>query len=110
MSDLIIPPHLKVAENVTEEEYASAIRERRMIVIILIVASLLLILPCIWFYGILGGTALMVVLVVALERVLNKILKNAHKMRTIRMVRYKELRLYREKMRLIKDKENSPTS
>ena len=99
MSDLKIPPHLKVAENVTEEEYASAIRERRVIVMIIIIAALSLVIPCILVLGVYFGLGLSVVVLVLLERALNKIFTNAHKMRTIRMVRYKELRLYREQMR-----------
>ena len=99
MSELIIPPHFKVAENVTEEEYASAIRERRLIVIILIIAASVMVIPCVVIFGVYVGLGLSVLALVLLERLLNQIFKNAHKMRTIRMVRYKELRLYREKMR-----------
>jgi lipopolysaccharide/colanic/teichoic acid biosynthesis glycosyltransferase len=108
MSELLIPQHLKVAENVTEEEYSSAIRERRLVVIILIIAAILVIIPLVLIFGLLIGTALAGLLLVLVERVLNKIFKNAHKARTIKMVRYKELRFYREQMQILKHKANSP--
>jgi hypothetical protein len=107
MSELLIPQHLKVAENVTEEEYASAIRERRLVVIIIIITALFVIIPAILLFGIWIGTPLTVLLMALVDRILNKIFKNAHKARTIKMVRYKELKFYREQMQLLKNKANS---
>jgi hypothetical protein len=108
MSNLLIPPHLKVAENVTEEEYVSAIRERKLVVIIIIAAGILIFIPVISIFGLWIGTPVSALLLVLIERALNRIFKNAHKARTLKMVRYKELKFYREQMNILKEKANTP--
>lgn len=109
MSDLLIPPHLKVAENVTEEEYVSAMRERKLVVIILIAAGISVVIPMVFIFGLWIGVPVSTLLLVLIERILNRIFKNAHKARTLKMVRYKELKFYKEQMKLLKEKANTNT-
>ncbi len=96
MSDIIIPPHLKIAESVTDAEYQSAVREKRIVVIILFIAGIIVTTTTIFSFGLLVGITAAVVILLALERILNRFFKHAHKANTIRMSRYRELKAYKE--------------
>lgn len=98
MSNFIIPPHLKMAESVTDEEYLIAIRERRIVVTILIIVGIIITLMFVFHMGLLTGIPISAAILAALERILNRLFKNAHKVSTTRMARYKELKAYKERI------------
>lgn len=95
MGTKLLPPHLKVAETVTEEEYRRA-RWQRLVTL----STAMIVGVSVAFFGMIFATearnwfALGIALALGLERGLNALLKDGHKMSTQRMRIYPELRDY----------------
>lgn len=98
MNKNLLPPHLKIAETVTEEEYCQA-RWQRLVTL----STAMIIGVSVAFGGIVFSTETLnwfaagIALAIGLERILNVVLKDGHKMSTQRMKVYPELRDYRKR-------------
>ncbi len=98
MSELRIPPHLQVAESVTESEYEKAKWQSRVILITALavgfVATVILVLFVVGgVLGLAGGGLAGIVT----ERVMDQVFPEGKKMRTLRVKVYPELRDYRQR-------------
>ncbi|MFD2159197.1 hypothetical protein ACFSW8_09835 [Rubritalea tangerina] len=91
-----LPPHLKISSTVTDEEYNRA--KRQSIIVWSVALGFGSLTGLIAFYTLGGIRSLIIAGVVGtlLERVMNSILKDAHKTRTLRLKRYPELKKFRE--------------
>ena len=100
MSESLLPPHLKVAETVTEEEYRRA-RWQRAITLIVSMGVGVSVAFCgiIFSAHIRNWFAIGIALAIGLERLLNFMLKDGHKMSTLRMKVYPELRGWRDRQK-----------
>ena len=98
MTEENLPPHLKIAASVTEEEYQLAKKQHRMLKLILIIMILVLSIPMVLYCGALVGIPAAIAAAMGVERILNANFKEARKANTDRMRRYAELRIYRAKM------------
>lgn len=93
-----LPPHLKVAKTVTEEEYLRARWQRLVTLSFAMIAGV-----SVAFFGMIFSNqgrnwfAPGIALAIGLERLLNVVLKDGHKMATQRMKVYPELRDFRER-------------
>lgn len=96
VSERLLPHHLKIAETVTEDEYRRA-RWQRLVTLAVSLGSGVSVAFC----GIVFATevrnwfAIGIALAIGLERTLNALLKDGHKMSTQRMKVYPQLRDWR---------------
>lgn len=98
MPGLVIPPHLKIAESVTTEEYATAKKQQVVVYSTALVAGviavvIIFLLGIAMLWSLVGGG----LLAVGCERVMDGIFPEGKKMRTQRMKVYPELKSYRER-------------
>ena len=93
-----MPPHLKIAASVTEEEYQLAKKQSRQLKVFLVGSIFLLSVPMVLVFGALVGIPAGIAAAMGVERMLNSVLKEARKANTEQMKRYEELRIYRDKM------------
>lgn len=98
MTGARIPPHLKIAESVTADEYQRAMVQSKIVILIAVILGMAVVLLFILFgigafKGLIWGGGL----AVFTERMLHRIFKDAHKARTHRFKHYKELKAYRER-------------
>lgn len=95
MSKLLIPPHLKVAETVTEEEYRSGQVQSKVLLIVALFSGI------IFFFLFPAGVVLKLCLAgftgFLVEKLMHVILKDAHKVKTHRLKHYKELKAFKER-------------
>lgn len=100
-----LPPHLKIASNVTDQEYASAKKQSLLVYVVALAFGSIAGLIAIFTLGGIPGLATAGVVGVFMERVMNSVLKDAHKTRTLRLQRYPELKKFRE--HVLKNKSSS---
>lgn len=97
MSDQRLPPHLQIAESVTEDEYRRSLWQSKIVLTAALSAGTIVSIPLILMYGIWIGIPAAGVVAVLIERSLHRVFKDAHKAKTERMKRYKELKAFRER-------------
>jgi hypothetical protein len=97
MSNIRIPPHLQVAQSVTEEEYMKAKTQGRIVMICAMTAGVVSAIPLVWLYGFLLGLPAAGIAGALAERVLSAVFKDAHKVRTQRIQKYRELKEFKER-------------
>ncbi len=88
----VIPARLKVSEDVTEEEYRVAKREASIVLWVALLSGILVATVLIFLIGGAGGLVGGGFFAILMDRLMNHFLKNAHKMKTLRMKNYPELR------------------
>ena len=98
MADLVIPPHLKIAESVTAEEYATAKKQQVIVYSTALVTGMVAVVVIFLFgiamvWSLVGGG----LLAIGCERVMDGIFPEGKKMRTQRMKVYLELKAYRDR-------------
>lgn len=95
MSKLLIPPHLKIAESVTEEEYKSAQVQSKVLLAVAMLSGLAAfsIFPA----GILVKLAAAGFTGFLVEKLMHVFLKDAHKVKTHRLKHYKDLKAFKER-------------
>jgi hypothetical protein len=98
MSEKRLPPHLQIAESVTEEEYKSAMWQSKVVLTTALLTGMVLSIPMIVLVGYLEGVMAAGFSAILVERSLHFVFKDARKARTERIKRYKELRIYRAYM------------
>lgn len=103
MPEEFIPPSLKIAENVSDEEYRKARNQFAILWTGTMAAPFIGL--ALWFFGIrLAGWMLQAIISgVACYALLNAILPEAKKISTMRMRKYKELRTYRAAKKRLHD-------
>lgn len=97
MSNIRIPPHLQVAQSVTEEEYRKANTQGRIVMICAMTAGVVSAIPLIFLFGMLLGLPGAGFLAFVTERILSAVFKDAHKVRTQRLQKYRELKEFKER-------------
>ena len=90
-----LPPHLKVAAGVTEEEYARVIRQSRIVAFTSVASGIVIATLLLFFFFFLIAAIAGALAGVAAERLMNMSLKDAHKAKTLRIKMYPELRSFR---------------
>lgn len=97
MSEERLPPHLQIAETVTEDEYRRSVWQSKVVLVSALGAGIILSIPLILSLGAWRGLPAAGLLAVVIERILHRVFKDAHKAKTVRMKRYKELKAYRNR-------------
>jgi hypothetical protein len=103
MANPLLPPHLKVSETVTDQEYATAKSQSRIILISAIgLSGVVLVVTILFFTGLNISGALIGLLAgtvagVGCERIMNQLMPEGQKMKTRRMKVYPELRDWRRR-------------
>jgi len=97
MSKINIPPHLKIAESVTDEEYRSAKLESKIVLLTALTVGIILGFALIFRISIWVGLPAAGGAAILTERIMNSFLKNAHKAKTHRMKHYKELKAFKDR-------------
>jgi len=98
MTEQQLPPHLKIAETVTEEEFSKAKWQSRVIFISalvsgIVVAGVLVLFVTGGVKGLIGGG----LVAIGIERLLDRMLPEGRKMKTQRMKIYPDLRDFRRR-------------
>ena len=97
MNDIRIPPHLKIAEAVSKGEYERARVQSKVVLITAMSVGIIFSIPLIIIFSIWIGLPLAGLSSVLTERIMNVLLKDAHKAKTHRMKKYKELAAFKER-------------
>ncbi|MDC0302612.1 hypothetical protein OAL23_00425 [bacterium] len=97
-SENLLQPHLKIAETVTDDEYATAKWQHKMILVSALgLGNLTAVLLTFFVLGALRGMVVGGLVGVGCERLMDRLFPESRKMRTQRMKVFPQLRDYRKR-------------
>ncbi len=94
VKEILLPPHLKVAETVTDQEYAKAKWQSQVILLVALAAGVVVAAILMFLWSGMKGLVVGGLAGVGSERLMDQILTEGKKMRTQRMKVYPQLRDY----------------